>query len=141
MLHLFLVALSLCYSSFKLHYFHFYFFFILQPFHPEFFSWCTHVAPFSVFHSFHVAPFFLLHSFHVATFFILGSLLVEPFFFCISSPVALFSCCDFFMLHFSGLDLHFWPVSCFTRVMVSFYSLLFLTRCPFHIALFNVALI
>ena len=156
MLHLFRVTLSKCCSYFKLHVFHALSFFILQPFHPEFSSRCTHVSPFFVLHYFHVVPF--LHFFHVVSFFVLHSFYASPFFLLRSFlglvlfmmhflsfayplgwhsfHAAIFLCYTFF-----SLDLNFWPFSCFTHFMMPFFSLLSFTLRTFHIALFHVALI
>ena len=133
MLHLFLCCFMLHYLNIAVlsscTIFMFYFYLILKPFHPEIFSWCSHVLTFSSCNVFYIAPFFKFGSFHV--------------FFCISPPViTLFSCCSFFMLHL----FQFVPslltcfLFCFFNGALLFW-LLFLTLCTLHIALFHVALI
>ena len=104
---------------------------------------------FSVVHSFHLAPFFVLQcfhvvpfvrSFHIAPFFMLGSFHVAPFSLCISSSVALFSCCNFSCCIFFSLDFHLWPVFCFTLFMMSFFTAAFSLTAHFSNYSFQVAL-
>ena len=131
MLHL---AAPYCCSSFKLHYFYVLFFSCHSVFIMNFFcgalfssrtvfcvamfSCCTFCALFSYCTFFHVAPFSL----------------------CISSSVALFLCCNFSCCIFFSLDLHFWPVFCFTLFMISFFTAAFSLTAHFSDYSFQVAL-
>ena len=87
------------------------------------FSWCT------------VFIFYLFCSLFTLHLFVLASLHIAPFLFCIYPPLGLFSCCNFFMLHF----FHFGPSLLFCKKQNSFHGdlslLLFLTMHTFHIAL------
>ena len=75
-------------------------------------------------HSFHITRFFVLQCFHVVPF-------VYSFSCCTFFRVELSSCCKFFHVTlflcgtFFVLDLHFWPVFCFTLYMVPFFAAAF----------------